>query len=68
MAQLILVDDTEHLTAYIRWVTASSAGEVSETLPSAWADEHIVANLQRMLSGSWTLYRGNGYEEMARID
>ncbi len=36
-------------------------------MPQEWADKHIVANLQKFLSGKWMLYKGYGYEEIGEI-
>lgn len=67
-AQLLLVDDDSMVKEYIAWAKASSVGDGSVEMPTEWADEHIVANLQKMLGGGWMLCRGNGYEEMGRLD
>ncbi len=65
--QLILVDDESGVDDYIKYAKAVSLGKTDVELPKAWADKHIVANLQKFLSGKWMLYKGYGYEEIAAI-
>ncbi|MEZ5424715.1 MAG: hypothetical protein R2747_00495 [Pyrinomonadaceae bacterium] len=66
-AQLILVDDETGLSDYIEYAKGVSAGKADVELPKEWADRHIIANLQKFLSGKWMLYKGYGYEEIGEI-
>ena len=66
-AQLILVDDESRVKEYIAHAKAVSEGRTDVELPQAWADEHVIANLQKMMSGKWMLYKGYGYEELGEV-
>lgn len=67
-AQLILVDDDSELADYIAYAKAiSGVGDVDKPLPQEWADAHIVANVQRYLSGKYVLCEGNGSKEIAEL-
>lgn len=67
-AQLILVDDDSKVQDYIDYAKAVSAGKYDAELPKAWADKHIVANVQKMMSGKFVLYEGYGYKEIAELE
>ena len=66
-AQLILVDDESGVQDYITYVKAVSQGNQDAQLPKEWADKHIVANLQKFMSGKWMLYEGYGYKEIGEL-
>lgn len=66
-AQLILVDDESGVSDYVNYVKGISTGKTDVELPKEWADKHIVANLQKFLSGKWMLYKGYGYEEIGKL-
>jgi hypothetical protein len=66
-AQLILVDDDSRLAEYVKYAKDISAGNYDGEMPKEWADRHIVANLQKYLSGKFMLCEGNGYREIAEI-
>jgi hypothetical protein len=66
-AQLVLVDDESRVKDYIAHAKAVTEGRTDVELPQAWADEHVVANLQKMMSGRWMLYKGYGYEEIGEV-
>jgi hypothetical protein len=66
-AQLVLVDDESRVRDYIAHAKAVSEGRTDVELPQAWADEHVIANLQKMMSGKWMLYKGYGYEELGEV-
>jgi hypothetical protein len=66
-AQLILVDDESGVQDYITYVKAVSQGNQDAKLPKEWADKHIVANLQKFMSGKWMLYEGYGYKEIGEL-
>ena len=66
-AQLILVDDDSQVTDYIKYAKAVSAGQYDADFPKQWAEDHIVANVQRLLSGKWILYESYGYREIAEL-
>lgn len=66
-AQLILVDEEDGVAEYINYVKSVSEGKNDVELPKEWADKHIVANLQKFLSGKWMLYKGYGYEEIGEL-
>ncbi|MBD0373110.1 MAG: hypothetical protein ICV60_19875 [Pyrinomonadaceae bacterium] len=66
-AQLILVDDESGVQDYITYVKAVSQGDAEAKLPKEWADKHIVANLQKLMSGKWMLYEGYGYKEIGEV-
>jgi hypothetical protein len=65
--QLILVDDDSGLAAYVKYAKDFSGGKTEGEMPKEWADRHIVANLQKYLSGKFMLCEGNGYKEIAEI-
>lgn len=65
--QLMLVDDESGVEDYIAYAKAVSEGRGDAVLPEAWADAHIVANLQKLVSGKWMLYKGYGYEEIGEV-
>lgn len=66
-AQLILVDDNTKVQEYIDYAKAVSVGNYDAEMPKNWADEHIVANVQKMMSGKFFLYEGYGYKEIAEL-
>jgi hypothetical protein len=67
-AQLILVDDEAGVQDYIAYAKAmSQPGNSDVKLPKEWADKHIVANLQKLMSGKWMLYEGYGYKEIGEL-
>jgi hypothetical protein len=66
-AQLILVDDDSGVQDYVAYAKGLSQGNQDVKLPKEWADKHIVANLQRLMSGKWMLYEGYGYKEIGEV-
>jgi alanyl-tRNA synthetase len=66
-AQLILVDDAEKVRDYIDYAKAVSVGNYDAAMPKEWADAHVVANVQKLLSGKFVLYEGYGYREIAEL-
>ena len=36
-------------------------------MPKEWADKHIVANVQKYMSGKFMLCKGAGYKEIAEL-
>jgi hypothetical protein len=66
-AQLILVDDDSQVSDYVKYAKAKSGGQYDADFPKLWAEEHIVANVQKMLSGKWMLYESYGYREIAEL-
>jgi hypothetical protein len=66
-AQLILVDDESGVADYVSYAKGMSQGNQDVQLPKEWADKHIVANLQRLMSGKWMLYEGYGYKEIGEV-
>lgn len=66
-AQLILIDDDSKAQDYINYAKAVSAGDYETPLPKDWADKHVVANVQKMMSGKFVLYEGYGYKEIAEL-
>ena len=67
-AQLILVDDDSELADYVTYVKAiSGQGEIDKPLPLEWADKHIVANVQKYMSGKFVLCEGYGSKEIAEL-
>ena len=69
-AQLLLVDDDSRLKDYVAYAKASSGqGDIEKTeLPKEWAEKHIVANVQKYVSGKFVLCEGNGYKEIADLE
>lgn len=66
--QLILVDDDSELANYIKYVKAiSGQGEIEGPMPAEWADKHIIANVQKYMSGKFVLCKGNGSGEIADL-
>jgi hypothetical protein len=66
--QIILVDDDSRLADYVAYVKAvSGPGDVTLEMPLEWADEHIVANIQKYMSGKFVLCKGYGYMEIADL-
>jgi hypothetical protein len=67
-AQLILVDDDSGLAEYVNYAKEISKGNhVESKMSKEWANEHIVGNVQKYLSGKWMLCEGNGYREIAEL-
>jgi hypothetical protein len=66
-AQLILVDDESGVKDYIDYAKSISAGDYEAEMPKEWADKHIVANVQKMMSGKFVLYESYGYKEIAEL-
>ena len=66
-AQLILIDDDSKLAEYVKYAKEISNSNYDAELPKEWADKHIVANLQKYVSGKFMLCEGNGYKEIAEI-
>ena len=67
--QLILVDDDSRVGDYIKYVKAvSGSGDIEDPMPQEWADKHIIANVQKYMSGKWMLLESYGYKEIAEID
>jgi len=66
-AQLILVDDDSQVEDYVKYAKAVSGGNYDAEFPKQWAEEHIVANVQKLLSGKWMLYESYGYKEIAEL-
>jgi hypothetical protein len=66
-AQLILVDDDSQVSDYVKYAKAKSGGQYDADFPKLWAEEHIVANVQRLLNGKWMLYESYGYREIAEL-
>ena len=67
-AHLILVDDASQVGEYINYAQAFSKNDFDVKLPKEWADKHIVANAQKLISGKWQLYEGYGYKEITYLD
>ena len=66
--QLILVDDDSELKDYISYAKAiSGQGEIDKPMPAEWADKHIIANVQKYMSGKFVLCKGNGSSEIAEL-
>lgn len=65
--QLVLVDDEAGVKDYIAYARAVSERRTDVPLPEAWAEAHVVANLQKLMSGKWMLYKGYGYEEIGEV-
>jgi hypothetical protein len=66
--QLILVDDASGVGDYIKYVKAiSGSAEIGEPMPQEWADEHIIANVQKYMNGRWVLCEGYGFNEIADL-
>ncbi|MGC2236273.1 MAG: hypothetical protein WA584_08935 [Pyrinomonadaceae bacterium] len=66
-AQLILVDDDAQISEYINYAQAFSRNDFDAKLPKEWADKHVVANAQKLVSGKWQLCEGYGYREIADL-
>ena len=64
---MILVDDDSQLTDYVNYAKEVSKGNKDVKFPKEWADEHIVGNVQKYLSGKWMLCESNGYKEIAEL-
>ena len=66
-AQLILVDDGTQLKDYINYVQEFSRGDTEAYYPLEWAKRHVIANLQKYVSGKWMLCEGVGANEIAEL-
>jgi hypothetical protein len=66
-AQLILVDDDSQVQDYVKYAKEVSSGNYDAEFPKQWAEEHIVANVQKLLSGKWMVYESYGYKEIAEL-
>jgi len=67
-AHFILVDDASQIDEYINYAQAFSKNNFDARLPKEWADKHIVANAQKLVSGKWQLYEGYGYREITDLE
>jgi hypothetical protein len=67
-ANLILVDDTTQVDEYIKYAQAFGKNDFNAELPKEWADKHIIANVQKLVSGKWQLCEGYGYREIADLE
>lgn len=66
--QLILVDDDSQMADYISYAKAiSGQGEIDKPMPVEWADKHIIANVQKYMSGKFVLCEGYGSKEIADL-
>jgi len=66
--QLILIDDDSEMADYISYAKAiSGQGEIDKPMPVEWADKHIIANVQKYMSGKFVLCEGNGSKEIADL-
>jgi hypothetical protein len=65
--QLILVDDDSQVAEYIAYAKEISKGNRDAKMPKEWAQDHIVGNVQKYLSGKWMLCESNGYREIAEL-
>jgi hypothetical protein len=66
-AQLILVDDSSQVEDYVKYAQAVSSGDYDAEFPKQWAEDHIVANVQKLLNGKWMVYESYGYKEIAEL-
>lgn len=66
-AQLILVDDDSQLDKYITYTKEWSSGNYEAELPKEWMDKHVIANVQKYMSGKFVLCKGAGYKEIAEL-
>jgi hypothetical protein len=66
-AQLILVDDASQVADYVKYAQAVSSGDYDAEFPKQWAEDHIVANVQKLLNGKWMVYESYGYKEIAEL-
>jgi hypothetical protein len=66
-AQLILVDDDSQVADYVKYAQAVSSGDYDAEFPKQWAEDHIVANVQKLLNGKWMVYESYGYKEIAEL-
>jgi hypothetical protein len=67
-AHFVLVDDASQIDEYINYAQAFSKNNFDARLPKEWADKHIVANAQKLVSGKWQLYEGYGYREITDLE
>ena len=66
--QLLLIDDDSQMADYIAYAKAiSGQGEIDKPMPAEWADKHIIANVQKYMSGKFVLCEGNGSKEIADL-
>lgn len=66
--QLVLVDDDSEMADYIQYAKAiSGKGEIDKPMPAEWADKHIIANVQKYMSGKFVLCEGNGSKEIVDL-
>ena len=66
--QLILVDDDSKLADYVKYAKAiSGEGEIEKPMPAEWADKHIIANVQKYMSGKFVLCEANGSKEISDL-
>jgi hypothetical protein len=66
-AQLILVDDTRQLQEYINYAKEFSRGNLDAYFPLEWAKQHVIANVQKFISGKYKLCRGMFGDEIADL-
>jgi hypothetical protein len=66
-AHFIMVDDASQIDEYITYAQAFGKNNFDAQLPKEWADKHIIANAQKLVSGKWQLYEGYGYREITDL-
>lgn len=67
-AHLVLIDDDSRLADYVIYTQEFSKGNMSAEIPKDWAEKHIIANVQQLMSGKWQLYEGYGYKQIADLE
>ena len=66
--QLLLIDDDSQMADYIKYAKAiSGQGEIDKPMPAEWANKHIIANVQKYMTGKFVLCEGNGSKEIADL-
>ncbi len=66
-SQLIMVDDRTQLKDYINYAKEFSRGNLEAYFPTEWAKQHVIANVQKYVSGKYKLCRGIGVDEIAEL-
>jgi hypothetical protein len=66
-AHLVLVDDDSQVEDYIEFAKLINPGYNDVKMPKKWADQHIVANVQRYLNGKFGVCEGYGSKEIAEL-
>jgi hypothetical protein len=59
---------TAPLQGYVNYAQEFSRGNTEAYFPTDWAKDHVVANVQKFMSGKYKLCRGIGVDEIGELE